>query len=59
MEMIRIGDRFKKGNNAYILCRVEGFYYLVNLKSGEMWTNGLTFEYLVNELVAEKFEKIY
>ena len=58
MQRIRIGDRFKIKDNEYILCRIEGLYYLVNLNTGETWTDGLTHELFIEESKIYEFEKI-
>lgn len=58
MQKTRIGDRFKIKDNEYILCRIEGLYYLVNLNTGETWTDGLTYELFIEESKIYEFEKI-
>lgn len=58
MKDFKIGDKFKKGFATYIMCRVEGYYYLININSGSKWTDGLEAHEMISELEKEGFEKI-
>lgn len=58
MKDFRVGDKFKRNFVTYVMCSIDGYYYLVNVDSGGNWTNGLEHNEMISELNEEGFEKI-
>lgn len=52
---IKVGDRFLGRDKVYIVCNIQGLYYLVNIQTGGTWTDGLDYNQLVQEIIRYKF----
>ena len=58
MKEVSTGDKFRKRGNEYIVCSPGGAYYLINLETGDCWSDGMSYEQLLLELTSYNFEKI-
>ena len=50
MKKLSVGDKFVVRNKEYITCMIGGLYYFVNTSNGNLWSDGLEYEYAVFEI---------
>lgn len=55
---IERGDKFLIRDQKYIVCRIQGLFYLVNIETGGTWTHGLEHNQLIQESIKYNFVRI-
>ena len=58
MKKLSVGDKFVVRNREYITCMIGGLYYFVNTSNGNLWSDGLEYEYAVFEINTYGFKKV-